>query len=506
MFSELSRDITKSLDNKIKKEQGIYFSPKNDRQIIFDELKKLNCDPTSILEPSCGSCEFIDDCLKEYPNSNITGIEYNDQIYEQIKCKNSEKITILNQDALLYNDQRYPLILGNPPYFVVTDIEKEKYSNISQVLVGKMNIYIYFMYHCIVNLLENDGYLAFIVPASLTNCVSYNILRKYIYEYCTIHSIINTGTKDFLDTDTNTIIIILQKKKSTENNFIINWGSNVFFSEEYKKLEEYNNKKTLKELGVCIKTGSIVWNQVKEYLTNDNKQDVLIYDTNFKNNELEIDTIEFKKKHQKPTAKKYRYITELVDQSIYGTKWTDLSPEQKLQVRTAGYIISTKWTDLSVAEKKRVQTDEYIIDGKKWSELDDDEQEIVKQAGYIINDKINDWNNTLPKKQYISIDHDKKKKPLEAPIILLNRGHGNTTYTSKCILLDENYPNFYAENHVYVLTSDRDTKEEQYYLLEKIYNYLQSDTYSKFIRLYVGNGAISKKELEEVFPIVISDV
>ena len=460
MFSELSRNITKSLDNKIKKEQGIYFSPKNDRQIIFDELKKLNCDPTSILEPSCGSCEFIDDCLKEYPNSNITGIEYNDQIYEQIKCKNSEKITILNQDALLYNDQRYPLILGNPPYFVVTDIEKEKYSNISQVLVGKMNIYIYFMYHCIVNLLENDGYLAFIVPASLTNCVSYNILRKYIYEYCTIHSIINTGTKDFLDTDTNTIIIILQKKKSTENNFILNWGSNVFFSEEYKKLEEYNNKKTLKELGVCIKTGSIVWNQVKKKLTNDNKQDVLIYDTNFKNNELEIDTIEFKKKHQKPTAKKYRYITELADQSIYG---------------------------------------------RIWEELDDDEQEIVKQAGYIINDKINDWDNTLPKKQYISID-DKKKKPLEAPIILLNRGHGNTTYTSKCILLDENYPNFYAENHVYVLTSDRDTKEEQYYLLEKIYNYLQSDTYSKFIRLYVGNGAISKKELEEVFPIVISDV
>jgi len=524
MFSKLSRNLTNELDNKIKKEQGIYFSPKNDRDIIIKELKRLKCIPINILEPSCGSCEFITDCLKEFPKAHITGIEYNKTIYDgvikhyedekkkhekkkdedaDVKNMNSGRVTLLNKDTLLYNETKHDLIIGNPPYFVVTKKEKEAYSDISIILQGKMNIYIYFMYHCIKNLLKQDGYMAFIIPSSLKNCIAYNDFRKYVSDECIIHNIISTETKDFIDTDTNTIIIILQKKKSTDSKFILNWGNNVFFSEEYEKFTEYNNKKTLCDLGVSIKTGNIVWNQVKEYLTDDDTQKRLIYDTNFRDSILKLDTIEFKKEHCKPTNKKYDHVEELEDTSLYGKKWHELSSEEKTQVETAGYIIDSKeWSELSLAEKKRVKTSGYIMDGKKWTELSPAEQTQVQTVGYIIYIGKNEWNNTLPKKQYISID----KKSLNGPVILLNRGHGNTTYKSKTILLDDKEVNFHAENHVYVLSSNKKTKRDQLKLLEKIQEYLLSDTYNNFIKLYVGNGAISKKELEEVFPIVINDV
>jgi type I restriction-modification system DNA methylase subunit len=70
-FSELSIRLNNELSKTERHDNGIFFTPRLARELIF---KKLDIKPLTILEPSCGSGEFIQDCLTRYPKALITGI------------------------------------------------------------------------------------------------------------------------------------------------------------------------------------------------------------------------------------------------------------------------------------------------------------------------------------------------------------------------------------------------------------------------------------------------
>ena len=97
-------------------------------------------DIQNVLEPSCGSCEYIL-ALKEKYEVNITGIEFNDTIYESIKHLHNN---IIHNDFIQYDfDKTFDLIIGNPPYFVMKkkDVNKEYYKYFD----GRPNIFILFI-------------------------------------------------------------------------------------------------------------------------------------------------------------------------------------------------------------------------------------------------------------------------------------------------------------------------------------------------------------------------
>jgi hypothetical protein len=50
----------------------------------------------------------------------------------------------------------------------------------------------------------------------------------------------------------------------------------------------YNGATTLSEIGFSVNVGNVVWNQCKDVLTNDNTKTRLIYSSDIKNNELNI--------------------------------------------------------------------------------------------------------------------------------------------------------------------------------------------------------------------------
>ena len=100
-FNDISIKYTKSKDTTFLKKNGIYFTPKTYRDITINAIKsyiKKNCE---ILEPSCGSGEFIRD-LTQYKNINITGVELDEELFN-----------ISNQ--LIY-------------YFIFTNLESLPYS------------------------------------------------------------------------------------------------------------------------------------------------------------------------------------------------------------------------------------------------------------------------------------------------------------------------------------------------------------------------------------------
>ena len=128
-FTELSINITNSLTKTEKKKGGIFFTPKSIIKQDIDYILSIKSDIKTILEPSCGSCEFIDYLDTKLTDCEIDGVELNSTIYDQIKGKfNKDKITICNKDFLkLPFSKRYDLICGNPPYFVYSkeNISKE---------------------------------------------------------------------------------------------------------------------------------------------------------------------------------------------------------------------------------------------------------------------------------------------------------------------------------------------------------------------------------------------
>ena len=268
-FSEISNKLNKTLSKEIRKSQGIFFTPKKARDLLFDNL---HIKPQHILEPSFGSGEFIDDACIKYPDATITGVEYNDTIFKTYK---NPKATLIHHDFMTYtSDTKFDCIIGNPPYFVIKDKNPK-------CMVGRPNIYIAFLYKCLEIHLSDDGYLGFVLPTSLYNCSYYEPMRKYIYEHCTIHFVKTLDVK-YYETAQDTMLIILQKKKDRRHKYIFKRNKSLYITPYYKALENIvKNTKTISELGLCVKTGSIVWNQEKKKLVDSEKDSILlIYNTN----------------------------------------------------------------------------------------------------------------------------------------------------------------------------------------------------------------------------------
>ena len=293
MFSELSKTLTKTLEKNIKKQDGIFFTPPLTVKNILNHLKCYLKKCKAVLEPSCGSCEFVLELHKQYPTIKTTAIELNETIYDNIKHLSNANIEILNCDYLNYQtDKKYDLIIGNPPFFVIkkNKVDKKYY----EYFDGRPNIFILFIIKAL-SMLATNGILAFILPKSFLNCLYYDKTRQYINKHCKIIKIIECK-ENYIETQQDTICLIIQNKKSTENKkFILNKKDYTIFGTpvNIKKLNcLYNESSTLGELGFSVSVGNVVWNQCKDILTNDDRKTRLIYSSDIKNNTLNL--VEYK--------------------------------------------------------------------------------------------------------------------------------------------------------------------------------------------------------------------
>lgn len=244
--------------------------------------------------------------------------------------------------------------------------------------------------------LNENGILAFVLPTSFYNCSYYNLCREYIYKNISILHVENINVK-YLDTQQQTMILILKKEKSILHRFIFERNKNIYISPNYKELIKLvNNTKTINELGFLVKTGSVVWNENKEKLTNDNTDSILIYSSNIIENQLKLN---------------------------------NLSGEKKQYIK------------------------------------------------YM--------NKTLEKN----------------PCILVNRGYGNS-FSFKYVLITEKIE-FYCENHVNIIYSNKLNEKEAINILKIIDKSFKNEKTKKFLEYFVGNGSLSKTEIQNILPIFI---
>ena len=247
---------------------------------------------SNVLEPSCGSCEYINALINNYKHLKITGLELNSTIYESIKEFGSANVKLYNSDYLKYTtSETYDLIIGNPPYFVMKkeDVEKSYY----KYFEGRPNIFILFIIKS-VTLLNTNGIISFVLPKNFLNCLYYDKTRKYINTHFQIINIVECVNSKYIETQQATIVLIIQKTSLnaiTNAEFVLERSNYTLFATKANciKLKTLlTNSNSLESLGFKVGIGSIVWNQCKELLTNDTTKTRLIYSSCIENNSLSL--------------------------------------------------------------------------------------------------------------------------------------------------------------------------------------------------------------------------
>ena len=297
-YSSLSKDLTNKLPSAVKKENGIYFTPPSCITNNINLLKPYMSEIKSVLEPSCGSGEFITSLQSQFPNTvSITGIELNDTIYNSIlhlaegSSSKGSNVKIIKQDYLNYSPvAKFDLIIGNPPFYVMKkDMVDEAYY---PYFVGRPNIFILFIIKSL-ELLNDNGILSFILPKNFLNCLYYDKTRKFICDNFQILHIIECHDK-FLETQQETIMFIVRKTiglKIDNTKFVLPIDKYTVFVLDINMagiIKLYEKSKTLFELGFTVSVGTVVWNQCKEILTDDTTETRLIYCSDIVDNKLSI--------------------------------------------------------------------------------------------------------------------------------------------------------------------------------------------------------------------------
>lgn len=293
-FQNQTIDYLANTDLGYRRKYGQYFTPLSVRNLLFEKLKKF--EKSKILDPSCGSGEFLLSAQKFFPKAIFVGWE-KDKNLTKIARQIVPDAEIKNVDSLYETlTPKYDLVIGNPPYFEFKP-DNEIKDKFSEVIKGRTNIFSFFI-KLGLDLLEDNGHLAFVVPPSMNNGAFFNKLRQYIISQGKIEYLkILNSPKLFDQAQQSVMLIIIRKgKKSSKyifqrsSKYIFQRNGLTLFSPKATALKRYFiNESTLFELGYRVKTGPIVWNEKREYLTNSDKNStLLIWGHNIKPGRIEL--------------------------------------------------------------------------------------------------------------------------------------------------------------------------------------------------------------------------
>ncbi|WP_297207425.1 N-6 DNA methylase [uncultured Brachyspira sp.] len=303
-YTKESIDYLKNTDIEKRKRLGQYFTPKNIRDLLLSKLVSIseNKDNVTILDPACGSGEFLLSCNEYFNNPSLYGFEIDDSLAtiakELVSNANIECIDTLK----IYTNTKYDYVIGNPPYFEFKP-DKDLKKKHSDIISGRVNIFSIFI-KIGLELLEDGGYLAYVVPPSMNNGAFFKKLREYIINNSSIEYLhIVEGSDNFYMANQKVMLLILKKTNNhKQKKYIFSKNGITIFTEDKSFLNKaYKDTLSLNEIGYEVKTGSIAWNNYKENLTDDKNNSIpLIYSSNIVDGKIVI-----------PNKRKLQYIKNI---------------------------------------------------------------------------------------------------------------------------------------------------------------------------------------------------
>ncbi len=176
-----------------------------------------------IFDPATGTGAFYEALLRiNKPKVSFYGTDIDlevlaDKIYNQGNCLVEQRDFIKNPP-----ERKFKAIVANPPYIRHHRIDEEtkfllkqlSTSIIGNTIDGRAGYHIYFLIQAL-NLLEQDGKLAFIMPADTCEGKFAKNLWKWISEKFCIEGVITFDEKatPFPNVDTNAIVFLIKNSK-----------------------------------------------------------------------------------------------------------------------------------------------------------------------------------------------------------------------------------------------------------------------------------------------------
>jgi hypothetical protein len=245
-----------SLTKQEKKEFGAYFTPNSIVDTCFtlvNNVIDITC--IDVLEPSCGDARF----LKKHIFKSVDAIELNEKLFTQLPS--IPNTVFLNQDFMKFTtDKRYHLVIGNPPYKVVS--KKSIGKEYMKFIDCRPNLFALFLVKSL-SLLKDDGILCFVLPCNFLSSCYYLKTREYIHKHFQIIDIV-LNPQNFGDTKQKTCIFIVQNQKPYTFDHSIQYDSDILFGTKESILPYKNNYIPFHSLDYRFHVGQTLKHKVKD--------------------------------------------------------------------------------------------------------------------------------------------------------------------------------------------------------------------------------------------------
>lgn len=212
-------------DSSAQKLRGAYYTPLQLAEAMVSLLASENI--RSILEPSCGDGVFIDSLkqlglMKHIDSVEAVEIETEEALKVKINYQDHRNVNVFNEDFFeFYNrtlkKKQYDLILGNPPYIryqYLNDTQRKLQSDILAshgMKANKLiNAWVAFLVAC-VQLLSDNGKIAFVIPAEILQVAYAEDLRLFLSEHLAKITLITFEQLIFPDIEQEVIVFIGEK-------------------------------------------------------------------------------------------------------------------------------------------------------------------------------------------------------------------------------------------------------------------------------------------------------
>lgn len=177
-----------------------------------------------ILEPSCGDGVFLDAINDgKYLYNSVTGIELDEVEAEKSQIINLPKTTIINADFhefCINTNQRFDLVVGNPPYIRYQFFEKDQqeyaakiFSNAKLKYSKLTNAWVSFVVGSSL-LLKENGKIGFVLPAEILQVSFAQTLREFLAHFYNKINIVSFEKLVFPDIQQEVVLLLCEKNNS----------------------------------------------------------------------------------------------------------------------------------------------------------------------------------------------------------------------------------------------------------------------------------------------------
>lgn len=238
-------------DSSEQKLRGAYYTPLQLANAMVSLVVSQNIN--NVLEPSCGDGVFLDSLaslnfINDIPD--VTAVEIEPDEAEKVRnnYKENANVHVLNEDFLgfyqqVYGKQTYDLILGNPPYIRYQYLTETQRDIQSRILTSHgmksnklINAWVAFLVAC-VQLLSENGKIAFVIPAEILQVVYAEDLRLFLSNQFSKITLLTFEQLVFPDIEQEILVFIGEKGKEEKGIRIIELSD----LEDFKKLNLNSN-------------------------------------------------------------------------------------------------------------------------------------------------------------------------------------------------------------------------------------------------------------------------